>query len=255
MKHFTLSSKKWIFKLFAIVLWILVWQITAAWLNKPLLIPAPLSVLKRIFELMLTTQFWKTISLSFSRMIFGFLLGAFFGTLAAVISYFSKIIYEILYIPLSVIKATPVASFIILALLWIKGGFLSSFITMLMVMPIVWTNVYEGFSSIDSKLLDVAKVFNFSFLKKAKLIYLPSIKPYFLASVITASGLGWKAGIAAEVIAKPKNAIGTFLNDSKVYLETTDLFAWTIVIILISIIIEKIIKCTVKKVVKGGAKK
>ena len=101
----------------------------------------------------------------------------------------------------------------------------------------------------------MAKTFEFSVVKKISLIYLPSVEPYFLASVITACGLGWKAGIAAEVIAKPKNAIGTFLNDSKVYLETTDLFAWTVVVILVSVILESLIKYAVKKIGKDGIKK
>ena len=255
MTHFTLTSKKWIFKLIAIILWLLVWQLTAAWINKPLLVPAPLEVLERISQLVVTNEFWKTVLLSFSRMIVGFLIGTFLGVVFAVLSYVSKICHEILYVPLSVIKATPVASFIILALIWLKSSFLSSFITMLMVTPIVWTNVFEGLNSVDKKLLEMAKVFEFSFFKKIKLIFVGCVKPYFLASVMTACGLGWKAGIAAEVIAKPKNAIGTFLNDSKVYLETTDLFAWTVVVVVVSVILERLIKYAVKKIGKGGVKK
>ncbi len=253
MTNFTSFSKKVLIKFLAIVLWIIVWQLTAAWLNKPLLIPAPTDVCVRLSELVVTTSFWQTVINSFLHMTFGLLLGIILGMLFSILAYFSKTLYEILYIPLIVIKSTPVASFIILALLWIKDEFLSVFITMLMVTPIVWTNVYEGLFNTDKKLLEMSKVFGFSFYKKVKYIYIPQVKPYFLASVLTASGLGWKAGIAAEVIARPKNAIGTFLYESKVYLETVDLFAWTLVVVVVSIILEKIIKFVFKKIVKSGA--
>ncbi len=252
MTNFTLLSKKIFLKFISLLLWILIWQLAAVWLNKPLLIPTPVDVFMRLLELVVTNVFWQTIFSSFFKMILGLFLGITVGNLFAVISYFSKLLHEIFYIPLSVIKATPVASFIILALLWIKDGFLSTFITMLMVTPIVWTNVYEGLLNTDKKILEMAKVFRFSLFKKIKYIYIPQLKSYFLAAVITASGLGWKAGIAAEVIARPGNSIGTFLHESKVYLETTDLFAWTIVVIVTSIILEKIIKFVLKKLVKSG---
>lgn len=254
MRNFTTLSKKVLSKIVAIVLWLIIWELTAAWLNKPLLIPTPLSVFLRLTELVFTGVFWQTIVGSFIRMLLGLMMGIFLGTSCAVLSYFLKVIKDLLYIPLSVIKATPVASFIILALLWIEDSMISTFITMLMVTPIVWTNVYEGLSGTDEKMLEMSKIFRFNFRKKLKYIYYPQVKSYFLAAVTTASGLGWKAGIAAEVIARPKNAIGTFLNDSKVYLETTDLFAWTFVVIVISIVLENIIRLIIRKTVKSGGK-
>ncbi len=250
MTNFTSFSKKVLPKFIAVILWIIVWQLTAAWLNKPLLIPTPLEVCSRIGQLVFTQVFWKTVVSSFLRMILGLLLGILLGVGFAVLSYLSKVLKDFLYIPLNAIKATPVASFIILALLWIEDGMISTFITMLMVTPIIWTNIYEGLFNTDKKLLEMAKIFQFTFFKKIKYIYIPQVKSYFLAAVLTASGLGWKAGIAAEVIARPKNAIGTFLNDSKVYLETADLFAWTLVVIIISIILEQVIKLILKKVSK-----
>ncbi len=251
MKRFTSFNKKNLTKIIAIVLWLIVWHITAACINKPLLVPTPSDVAVRLSELIVTAVFWKTVFFSFIRMFLGFIAGVIIGVLFATISYISKTLHHIFYIPLSVIKATPVASFIILALLWIKDGLISAFITMLMVTPIIWTNVYEGLKNTDKKLLEMSKVFRFSLNKKIKYVYMPQIKSYFLAAVLTTSGLGWKAGIAAEVIARPDNAIGSFINDSKVYLETTDLFAWTIVVILISIFLEKIIKLILKTVMKN----
>ena len=46
--------------------------------------------------------------------------------------------------------------------------------------------------------------------------------------------------IAAEIIGIPKGSIGENLYNAKIYLETPDLFAWTFVIIAVSVLFEKI---------------
>ena len=52
--------------------------------------------------------------------------------------------------------------------------------------------------------------------------------------------MSWKAGVAAEVIGIPDGSIGEKLYEAKVYLSSADLFAWTVVIVFISILFEKI---------------
>ena len=71
--------------------------------------------------------------------------------------------------------------------------------------------------------------------------------PYFLSSVQTSIGIGWKAGIAAEVLTVPTLSIGKMIADSKLYMETVDLFSWTLVVIVISIIIEKMLVASIRK--------
>ena len=75
------------------------------------------------------------------------------------------------------------------------------------------------------------------------------------AAVTTGVGFAWKSGIAGEVIAIPKDAIGTQLYDAKVYLETTDLFAWTVVIVVLSVLIEKLFTRIIQSAARkwGGA--
>jgi NitT/TauT family transport system permease protein len=174
------------------------------------------------------------------RIVLGIVLSLIIGTLLAVITENSKILSALLSPMLSVVKATPVASFIILALLWIKRDTLPLFITALIVVPIVWSNVAEGIRSVDKQLIDVSHVYSFSPLKKLSKLYVPSVAPFFMAACRSSLGMAWKAGISAEVLSTPENAIGTQLYYSKTYLETPDLFAWTLVVIVLSIIIEKL---------------
>lgn len=239
--------KKAFKKTAAILFWIAVWFALYYYVNEEILIASPVAVLKRIFELGATANFWKVTFMSLLRIIVGFVCGVAAGTLVAVATTFCNPIYELLKPVLTVIKTTPVASFILLALVWIKRGSVPSFISFLMVLPIIWANVSEGLAGADKNLLEVAKIFKFGLKKKISEIYVPSAKPYFFAGCTTALGLAWKAGIAAEVLSLPKESIGTYLYSSKIYLETTDLFAWTVVVIILSVILEKLLKLALKK--------
>ena len=147
---------------------------------------------------------------------------------------------EVLMEPLiMVIKATPVASFIILCLIWIPSRNLSVFISFLMVFPVVYTNILEGIRQTDKQLLEMADSFGAGVGKKLQFIYLSQVMPYAVTACKLGLGLCWKAGIAAEVIGIPAGSIGEKLYKAKVYLETPDLFAWTIVIIAVSVGFEK----------------
>lgn len=143
---------------------------------------------------------------------------------------------------LGVIKATPLSSFIILVLLWLTTGMVPVFIAFLIVAPIAWANVREGARATDPTLLEMAKAYGFGRKKTIKYIYAPSIRPQFAAAATTALGLAWKAGVTAEVLASPALSIGRGLYESKLYLETPELFAWTAVIIALSMLLERGVK-------------
>ncbi len=142
---------------------------------------------------------------------------------------------------MNAIKSTPVASFVILALVWIKGENLSTFIAFLMVLPVIWQSVHTGLGSADPELLEMARVYRFSRGKKLRYLYLPAALPYLISAMRVGLGFSWKSGIAGEVIAIPSQAIGTQLYNAKIYLDMPGLFAWTIVIILLSAAIERVV--------------
>jgi NitT/TauT family transport system permease protein len=154
---------------------------------------------------------------------------------------------------MTVIKATPVASFIILALIWMGAANVPTFITVLIVLPIVWTNLDEGLGKIDPLLIEVTKLYKMPFIKRIKFLFLPSVKPYFVSACRTSLGLAWKAGIAAEIIARPRNSIGTMIGDAKQYIMTEDMFAWTLTVIILSLVIEFLFATLLNKL--GGKRR
>ena len=227
-------------RLGAVAVWLLLWQLASMAVGLPLLLPSPLAVLLRLGQLCTGADFWLTVVSSLLRILLGFLLGVLFGTALAGLCWRFRLIDALARPLLGVLKSTPVASFIILALVWVKTTWLATVISFIMVLPLIYANVREGIDSADRQLLEMAQVFRLSRRKTFRYCYLPAILPFFLSAVSSALGFAWKSGIAAEVLGRPARAIGSQIYDSKIYLETPDLFAWTLVVILLSVLLERL---------------
>lgn len=220
--------------------------------SRELLLPGPYAVLRRWFALAATASFWQTSALSLWRIALGVLAATVLGWgFSALCTRFSRL-RALLDPAVTVVKSTPVASFIILALIWIGRDNVPTWIAGLIVFPVVYGNLCAGFASADPRLLEMAKIFSLSRLTRVRRIYLPAARPYFFSALRLSLGMAWKAGIAAEVLAVPKMAIGRYLYESKLYLETVDLFAWTLTVILLSLLLEKVVMRILER--KGGGK-
>ena len=242
-------------KLWAVAFWLLVWQLGSMVLDRTmqvnLLLPSPVTALLRLGELALTSAFWRSVGQSFLRIIGGFLLSCFAAFLLAVPASRWNRVRELMGPLVATIKAVPVASFIILALFWLNSRSLALFISFLMVFPPVYLNVLEGIRQTDKRLLEMARVFRVPLWRRIRGIYLPAVMPYFRTAVSLGLGLCWKAGVAAEVIGLPTGSVGEQLYNAKVYFMTGDLFAWTVVIVVVSVLFEKLflrlVDCVVRK--------
>lgn len=232
--------------------WLGLWAVLAFAVDKPLLLPGPWAVLKRLMELSATVPFWGTTARTLLRIGLGLLCAVPAGVLLAASTCRFRLLRELLSPLLTIVQSTPVASFILLLLIWLGRDILPSVIVALMVLPVVWRNVSAGVEKTDAQLLELGKIYRFSPMRTLHRIYIPSVAPYFFAAVRTSLGLAWKAGVAAEVLTVPKGSVGQMLYESKLYLETIDLFAWTVTVILCSLIIEKLLAAVLARFEKGG---
>lgn len=245
--------------LLPLAFWLLVWQGVVWYLEvvrgmrTEFILPAPLTVLTTLWGLAREGTFWLTALATLGRIFAGLAGGVAVGTLLAVLTQaFSWA--DCLFSPaVRVIRATPVASFILLIILWAPTGQVPAIVAALMVLPVVWGNVSRGIAQTDPLLLEAGRAYRFSRWKTVRLIYIPSVLPYFASACHTSLGLAWKAGVAAEVLCVPKLAIGTQVYFSKIYLETPDLFAWTLVVIVLSFLLEQGLGALLRKLEGGTA--
>ncbi|WP_302496595.1 ABC transporter permease [uncultured Flavonifractor sp.] len=204
-----------------------------------LLLPCPLLVAQRLWVLAGQGAFWQSAAVTLGRIFGGFAVGAVVGALVAAATSALRAADWVLTPAVKVIRAIPVASFIVLVLLWApSSGWVPAIVSGLMVLPVLWGNVSKGVAQTDPLLLEAARAYRFGRGKTFRLVYLPSVRPYFVSGCATGLGLAWKAGVAAEVLCQPKLAIGTQLYRAKITLETPDLFAWTAVVIVLSFVLE-----------------
>ncbi|WP_186565263.1 ABC transporter permease [Lawsonibacter celer] len=232
--------------------WLGVWQLAALAVGKELLLPGPLAVGERLFALAGERAFWRSAGMSLGRIFGGFAAGVLLGCALAALSSVSQWADRLFSPAVKVIRATPVASFIVLVLLWAPTGRVPAIISALMVLPVLWGNVRRGITQTDPLLLEAARAYRFSRGRTLRLVYLPSVFPYFASGCSTGLGLAWKSGVAAEVLCQPALAIGTALYRAKITLETTSLFAWTIVVIALSFLLESVLGLLFRRLGRGA---
>ena len=199
-------------KILAILFWLVLWQLASFWIGQELLLVPPGRVAWTLLQLVREADFWATVSYSLLRIVGGFLLAIVAGIVLAVFSAASSLARALLSPFFGVVKSVPVASFIILVLIWAGSGSLSVVISFLMVLPFIYTNVLDGILHTDPKLLEMAGVFRISMIRRARAIYMPQTMPYFRAACKVGLGMCWKSGIAAEVIGLPTGSIGERLS-------------------------------------------
>ena len=247
-------ARKSALRLWAVAFWLAVWQAGSMAFDQVLLLPSPLAALARLGELAVTGDFWRAVGWSSARILGGFLLACLAAVALAVPAFRWRWVRELLAPLVAAVKAVPVASFIILALVWLNSQSLSLFIAGLMVFPPVYLNVLAGIGQADQALLEMAWVFRVPLSRRLRGIYLPAVLPHFRAACSLGLGLCWKAGIAAEVIGLPNGSLGERLYTAKIYFQTADLFAWTAVIVALSLLFEKLFLLAVDTLTrKAGA--
>ena len=232
----------WAVRLLCVAFWLVVWELAARAIDASIVLVGPLEVAGRLVSLSLKGEFWASLG--------NILLNLFFvivckmsvaGVALAALSSRVRVVRELVAPVMSAAKAVPVASFVILVLLWVPSRGLSTVIALVMALPIVYTNALEGIRQTDPALLEMAEVFGVCPLERVRLVYLSQVLPYLRAGFSLALGMSWKAGVAAEVIGLPDLTVGEHLYDAKVYLNTADLFAWTVAVVAVSVCLEALV--------------
>ena len=237
----TMNQHKQFFqRLGAAAFWLAVWQCAAMAVGQEVFLVSPVQAVRTLLQLLPQAEFWQRVGFSSGRILLGFGLGVAVSIVLAVAAQAWHTADVLLAPVLQLVKATPVASFIILALVWVRGASLSVLISFLMVLPVLYGAVRTGIQSADPQLLEMTKVFRLPLGRRLRAGWLPAVLPAFRQGCSVALGICWKSGVAAEVIGLPNGSIGDALYRAKITLSTGELFAWTFVIILLSAGFEKL---------------
>ena len=247
MKLSNARIKEKIWRVAAVLFWLLAWQGGAMLLHDSLLLVSPVRVLQRLFALAREKSFYSAVLFSLARNAGGFALGLAAGAaLAALAARFRAA--EYLLRPLMItVRSIPVASFIIIALIRLSSKRVSVFIVFLMVLPIVYSNLLEGFKGRSRQMDEMARMYRVPWPRRLLFIALPQLRPALMAALTLGLGLSWKSGVAAEIIGVPRGSMGYALYQAKLYLDTPSLYAWTLTVVLLSVLFERAVLLMVER--------
>ncbi len=255
MKTKQTKMKKYLYVLFAAVFWIGVWQAVSMIYDMDFVLPSPTRTLEVFFEKVSERSFWSAVLFSVTRIMIGFSLSAVLGIILALLSIRAKVI-GVLFDPFcSVVRAVPVASFIILVLVMVSSQYVSVIISLLMGFPVIYSTLRRGIEAEPAELIEAADVFGIGFFGRLRYIYVPHLVPYCASALSVACGLCFKSGIAAEVIGYPHGSVGEAMYLSKIGFNMPELLSYTAVIVVISVICEKMIAMLCRLPHKRGERK
>ena len=244
MKSKLISIAKFILP---IALWISVWQICAVRLDFSFLLPTVPQTLKALWETILNAGTYEILFLTLKRVVLSLIFSILLGGVLAIASAKYEVVKISISPLISVMKSTPVTVISVLLYLLLPGDTAPIVIALLMTMPVIWQNLMDGYNSIDNNLREVCDVFEFSYGKRLKILILPALLKYFFPALITSVGLAWKAVVSAEILVHTVDSVGEMIYESKYNLDTARVFAWTLIVIVLSISLEKLTKFLVKR--------
>ncbi len=234
------TLRRTLFGIFALLFWLAIWEISARTLDVDFIFPTVAQAIQALFRLLGTSVFWKSLAFSLLRVLLGFSIGFTVGSLFALLAYRFTLCRALITPMMSVIKATPVASFIMVLWCFIGSSPVPIVIGALMVAPLIYHNLYDAMRTYDTALAEVCTVYDVSGYRKFRYLYLPQLLKFLIPSTVSGMGLCWKAAIAAEIIAYTRDSIGRQIYIAKAFLEGAELFAYTIAVILMSLLFERL---------------
>lgn len=211
-------------------------------IDQPLYLPSVFDSFRQVWVIVQQESFWQNVSVTFFRVVMGLLISSSSAVLLAVLSSFSEWVERFFSPFLTTLKSIPTMSIIILALVWFKSGTVPIFVSFLICFPMLYTNTLTGIKKINPALIEYCDLHRIPFRRKFTDVMIPSVWPYFRSAFFVAIGFCWKSTIAAEVLSAPKSSMGYELYLTKLYLNIPELFAWTIIIVGFTMLIEKLLK-------------
>lgn len=238
MKRFMQNSPKFL----SIFFFLIIWEGVALYIDNSLLFPRVSEIFLSLKNLEASGDFililWNTLSRFFISIVFSLILAIIFS----VASYRYEVISFLLFPFIIFLRAVPTIAIIIVVLIWSSVERVPIVVGMLILFPILYESILGGIKNVDKNLLKMSKVFKVSTKRVVRDIYIPSIYYSISSNIPSYMGLTFKVIIAGEVLSQESLSIGGEIFINKIYLESSNIFAWIIVVIVLNYFLEKGLK-------------
>ena len=224
-----------------VAFWLAAWLLVAALVAQPLILPGPGAVVVALLRLVCDGGTWAILVGSGARILGGLVLAAVCGGVLAGVSSRSRAFARLVAPALSFVKATPVACVVVLLLIWLGSARVSIAAVFLMALPGVYFSLVEGLSQVDKPLEQMFRLHGVRGWRLFCAHTWREVLPFVLSCAKAVIGMSWKAGVAAELIGMAVGTVGERIYQAKLLIETADLLAWTVLVVVASWTCERVL--------------
>jgi len=219
---------------------IAVWSTLSYFLHE-IVVASPVATVRAIWRMAQTEMFYSTFFTTFGRLMTGILVGCFIGFILGVIAGLNRFVKDVLEPLVWALMSIPPVIVTMLAMLWFgMGSAMVNFIASLLLSPFVYVNTLKGMEMIDTCILEMAKVYKYSFAMKLRYIYLPAISAPLFAGMTIVMGSGIRVVVLAELLGA-NDGIGFSVAMARSSLMIDELFAWAVVTLSIAAFLEYVV--------------
>lgn len=234
MTRRSMSRWEWLLPLIAILA---LWQ-AAAWLSPPVILPGPLETLRALAHLASQSDFYRQLASTAWRGVAGFGLAMALGIGLGLWMGRQERAYRFFHPLLLLAVNVPPIAWIALLLIWLGlGNGPPLVVVVITTLPLVAVSVAQGVRELDPALLEMALVFNLGRRRTLQHIVLPALAGRTFAAALLALGFTWRVLIMAEFLGSTAG-LGYRLSWARQNLDTDQAFAYILVIVALSVVIE-----------------
>lgn len=236
MKRYILKDRRQ--SIISKVIIIITWILLSRFIDNEVIFPNIKSTITSFIGIVRSPNFLAIIWYSLLRSLIGFIVSLSLAIIIGILSSIFKSIYYVMIPIIDFLTSVPTMAIIILALIWLNNEVVPIFVGFIMVFPILYETVLKGILNVDRKIITMAEIYKVDRFTVIRDIYIPSILLSLNNIISSALGINLKMVIAGEVLSQPKYAIGSNLQLQKMYLNTSGVFAWIIIILFIAKVFE-----------------
>lgn len=231
-------SKNRILSILSRIVIIGLWTFISKIIDNEVIFPTIKSIIISLIGIVKDPKFISIIGYSLIRGLIGFFISLILAIIMGILSSIFRVVFHLMNPIIKFLSFVPTMAIIILALIWLNNETVPMFVGFIMVFPILYETVLKSILNVDRNIMEMAQTYHVDKIIIIKDIYLPSIFNNISQIFVSTLGLNLKMVIAGEVLAQPKYGIGSSLQLQKIYLNTSGVFAWIIIILVMAKLIE-----------------
>jgi NitT/TauT family transport system permease protein len=229
-------------KLAILALLCVIWQIYAASLDNPLLLPSFTATARALFQAILSGGLLARAALSLKVLLMGYAAGLALAMLLSAFAVSSRIGSDLLETLTAMFNPLPSIALLPIALLWFGLGNGSTiFVLIHSVLWPVALNTHAGFTAVSTTLRMVGRNYGLRGPRYVVQILVPAAFPSILAGLKIGWAFAWRTLIAAELIfgvTSGSGGLGWFIFERKNDLDIPAVFAGLVSVIIIGLLVE-----------------